>query len=288
MSAAPPTFRRFDAAAEFATVITPALLRHEAANCLQLGLLSDMAAGQHDGALLATLGWRDQPAALIVMQTPPYRLILSQPQEGADEEALTAALLRELPAHLPGVVAPVGFGALFAAEYARRHAVSARLTVSERIYACRQVIAPPGVPGRMRRATPQQADLLIGWRRAFGREAVPMEPDRSEEAVRRDLAADPGGLWLWEVNGTPVSMAGARGPTPRGIRIGPVYTPPEQRNNGYAAALVAALTQLLLDQGREMVFLFTDLANPTANALYTRLGYRGMADRSMYDFEQGR
>jgi hypothetical protein len=50
------------------------------------------------------------------------------------------------------------------------------------------------------------------------------------------------GRFLWEQNG-PVSLAGFTGPTPNGIRIGPVYTPPAHRRRGYASALVAALSQ---------------------------------------------
>lgn len=280
-----PTFRRFADPAEYSQLMTPLLLEQEAANCLQLGLLSDMTQGQHQGALLATVGVDGQPPQLSLMQTPPYRLILGQPAPGADEATLLQLLVAQLPADLPGVVAPVQFGQRFARAYTRQHGGRARLNVSERIYACHAVNPPAGVPGRMRRATARDRELLIRWRRAFGIEAVPSEPDRSEEHVQRDLSADPGGLWLWEVSGEPVAMAGARGPTPNGIRVGPVYTPPEKRNNGYAAALVAQLTQLLLDQGRGFVFLFTNLANPTANALYQRLGYRGAADRSMYDFD---
>jgi predicted GNAT family acetyltransferase len=36
------------------------------------------------------------------------------------------------------------------------------------------------------------------------------------------------------------------------------------------------------------VVLFTDLANPTSNALYQRLGYRPVTDRALLHFEAGR
>ena len=51
--------------------------------------------------------------------------------------------------------------------------------------------------------------------------------------------------------GGAVSITGATGPTPNGIRIGPVYTPPELRRHGYATALVAAVTPLILDEGSQ-------------------------------------
>jgi predicted GNAT family acetyltransferase len=63
-----------------------------------------------------------------------------------------------------------------------------------------------------------------------------------------------------------------------------VYTPPELRGRGYASALTAALTGTLLDGGRRCCFLFTDLANPTSNRLYERIGYERVADVDEYTF----
>jgi predicted GNAT family acetyltransferase len=61
-------------------------------------------------------------------------------------------------------------------------------------------------------------------------------------------------------------------------RIGPVYTPPEHRNRGYASSVVAALSRRLFDEGAREVVLFTDLANPTSNKIYADVGYRRVAD----------
>ena len=91
------------------------------------------------------------------------------------------------------------------------------------------------------------------------------------------------GLYLWD-DGRPVSLAGYSGPTPHGIRVGPVYTPPAQRGNGYASACVAALSQLLLDGGRAHCFLFTDLGNPTSNHIYQAIGYWPVCDVDEYRF----
>jgi len=64
-----------------------------------------------------------------------------------------------------------------------------------------------------------------------------------------------------------------------------VYTPPERRNRGYASALVAALSQHLLDAGWQFCVLFTDLANPISNSIYQRIGYRPVSDFDEYDFD---
>ena len=78
-------------------------------------------------------------------------------------------------------------------------------------------------------------------------------------------------------------MAGSARPTRRAIAVNAVYTPPEWRRHGYATACVAELSGLLLRRGFEMCVLYTDLANPTSNAVYTRIGYQPVRDFLMYD-----
>jgi hypothetical protein len=95
--------------------------------------------------------------------------------------------------------------------------------------------------------------------------------------VTRWLTSESRFLALWD-DGEPVSMAGATGPTPNGIRISAVYTPPSQRRHGYASALVVALSQAQLDAGRRFCFLFTDLRNLTSNHIYQAAGYEPVVD----------
>lgn len=81
-------------------------------------------------------------------------------------------------------------------------------------------------------------------------------------------------------------MSGYQRPTPNGMAIGPVYTPPEHRRHGYATSLVAQQTQWLLDEGKKCCFLYTDLHNPTSNSIYQRIGYRQVAESSEYHFSR--
>jgi len=106
---------------------------------------------------------------------------------------------------------------------------------------------------------------------------------RRRHTVDHRLEAEQAGVSLWE-DGRPVSLASFGNPTPNGIRIGPVYTPPEYRRRGYASALVAELSERLL-AGRRFCFLFTDLANPTANRIYEQIGYRRVCEAAEIVFE---
>jgi uncharacterized protein len=154
------------------------------------------------------------------------------------------------------------------------------------IYALEQVQPPSGVPGSARVATAGDRELALRWWIAFGEEVLHEGGpgrDRAEVTLDHRLSSPAAGICLWEDAGEPVSIAGWGGPTPNGIRIGPVYTPPQLRGHGYATALSAELSQRLLDGrlfegGRRFCFLYTDLANPTSNAIYERIGYRRVAE----------
>ena len=135
--------------------------------------------------------------------------------------------------------------------------------------------------GRLRRARPEDRGVMILWTRAFQLE-IGESADVTELRVDRGLAA--GQLWLWEHNGETVSMAIAREPVEGVVRVSGVYTPPEKRKHGYAAACVHALSSRLRDAGHRCM-LYTDLANPTSNSIYRRIGYRAVAEALRYRFE---
>lgn len=86
--------------------------------------------------------------------------------------------------------------------------------------------------------------------------------------------------WI-DGGGTPTSLASRSRATAGVARIGPVYTPPEARKRGHAGNLMAHVTSRILSEAA-VPTLFTDLANPTSNALYTRLGYVPVADATRY------
>lgn len=143
---------------------------------------------------------------------------------------------------------------------------------------------PRPVSGHLRPASEADRPFLRGWAASFGREVGEGSDEaRVDEVLDRVLRHGPQGLFLWE-DGQPVSMAAYGGPTPNGIRVNLVYTPPEFRRRGYASACVAALSQRLLDSGRRFCFLYTDLGNPISNHIYQEIGYRPVCDVDAYRF----
>ena len=135
----------------------------------------------------------------------------------------------------------------------------------------------------MRPADHADRALLLEWVEAFATEVLHESVSgdaglRHERSVDARLAGGDAGFALWEADGRPVSLVGFGGPTPNGIRIGPVYTPPEHRGRGYASALTAEVSAQQLAGGRRFCFLYTDLGNPTSNAIYMRIGYERVCD----------
>jgi predicted GNAT family acetyltransferase len=137
--------------------------------------------------------------------------------------------------------------------------------------------APPGL---LRVAVPADLSTVVDWLEAFARDTLTPAGDTRAKAV--ELMRDES-LWVWD-DGVPRSVVAAAAWTPHGVRIGYVYTPPAFRARGYATNAVASLSDRLLRAGRRVCFLYTDLANPTSNAIYARIGYRPVCDVVDVDF----
>ena len=271
-------------AAEFLRDAASLLLPNEARDNLVFGIAAAVrdSPERWPGARfwIATVDGVPAGAAL---RTPPYNLVLATPRG----PTALAALADAIDDDLPGAVGARPEVDEFAALWAARRAVRPRVLREQGVYALEEVRPVPRPPGEVRDATRSDKQLLLDWFAAFGDEVLEEDdPGRVEAAKHVDqrLAGPDGGFLLWEDGGRPVSLAGWGGPTPNGIRVGPVYTPPELRGRGHATALTAELSQRLLEGGRQFCFLFTDLANPISNAIYERIGYVRVGESAMIAF----
>ena len=274
--------RRVEDPAAFLEAASPLLLADEARHNLILGIagtLRDHRSRFPEYALwLAEEGSATVGAAL---RTPPYKLVLARPREDSALKVLAAAIDDELP----GVVAATPEVELFADAWAAKTGAALRKARAEGVFALERVSPIPAVAGRMRDADAIDRPLLIDWFTAFAEEALGEDATVEDPArfIDHRLIGDDAGVVLWE-DGAIVSLASFGNPTPNGIRIGPVYTPPKYRRRGYASALVAELSERLLET-RRFCFLFTDLANPTANRIYEQIGYRRICEAAEIVFE---
>ena len=276
--------RRFDDANAFLELAGPFLEAREPEHMLTLGSVGTirMLGGRvTTGALVAALD-RGRVVATATW-TGPWEVVLSE----VDDPRAIAAVVDALGAEpLPGVHAPIEHAEAFVAAWRHRTRGVARRILRERIHALEEVTTPGGVAGALRRTRPADRELLAAWMTAFDVESFGPEAGRRDmNALADELIAAPHRTgFVWDDDG-PVSTASVTGSTPNGIRVGGVYTPPERRGRGYASACVAAVSQRELELGRRWCFLFTDIANPTSNAIYARLGYRPVRDVDIYRFE---
>ncbi|HEX6844543.1 MAG TPA: GNAT family N-acetyltransferase [Actinomycetota bacterium] len=279
---------RVDDVPEWLGVVSPLLLADEARHNLLLGLADTLQRhpGRYPGSHLWVVREGENPVAA-AMRTPPFNLLVSGPLDEAAATALLDAV--EAVDAPPGVSAALPEVEVLARAWSARHRGGWRVVMTQGIYALRAVNDVPLPPGAARPAGAADRDLLLAWVRAFADEAVAHRPLTDEQvavSVDQRLMGDRDGFWLWEVGGEPVSVAGFGGPTPNGIRVGPVYTPPTRRGLGYGTAVVAAVSRDLLASGRTFCFLFTDLANPTSNAIYRRIGYEQVCESAEITFDR--
>ncbi len=298
--------RRYTDPVAYRDRVSAVLEREEAVNNLPLGIVYRLAekARQEEHPPLLALVEDEGDIALVVLMTPPHNVIvvgpasdlaLTQPfgtlragspprgeekdtpspsgrgQEGAVDEAV-AFLLRE-GISPPGVIGARPVATQFAAAWCARAGCTAEVRTEQMIYHLDRVHPIAYSPGALIQATAAHLDLVAEWMIGFFEITPEGRLGRDEAQQRAEEVIGAGRLYLWS-DGAPVSMAWRTRPTRHGITVSGVYTPPALRRRGYATSCVAALSQLLLDEGYDYCTLYTDLANPTSNHIYQEIGYR--------------
>lgn len=285
--------QRFDNPEVFQDKVQDFLLENEAENNLPLGILNGVISGEYmdRDPYLALIEESGKPA-LVMLCTPPHQAIFSFHEPPPEDRVLELAL-RDLMDFfgddLGGISGNKDLAARLKDLWEKTTGRKAEQHMAMRIYKLEEVIPPRETAGLMRPAEKKDRRLLMEWFDGFYREAVQESPDpsRTRRQVDLYLSANPRlrGLMVWENCGVTVSMAGYAGPTPNGIRVGAVYTPPRQRKKGYASSLTAGLSQHLLEMDYTFCYLFTDLRNPTSNHIYQQIGYQPVCDVDRHDFK---
>jgi predicted GNAT family acetyltransferase len=214
---------------------------------------------------------------------PPYPpLLLPMPDDAARR---LARALHERGEEVHGVNGALPPVEVFADETVALAGGRVQVAQHTRLHELGELVAPAPVPGRLVTATEHDLQLATAWFEAFMGDADEQAgrprgssahetPDESE--MLRRLRA--GTVWFWlDEAGERVHLTAANPPSYGVARVGPVFTPPEQRGRGWASAAVAEVSARLRGQGAR-VCLYTDQANPTSNKIYAALGYRPVVD----------
>jgi uncharacterized protein len=273
-------FELYYNAEEFQEAALSLLLANEAENNLMLGISGHLARNKFhysdEEPLMGIVFSEGEPCAA-VLRTPPYRLLLTRMALDTPEFLVRQLVSKSIS--FPAFMGPKESTEAFAIAWTARTGDQTQQVENMRIYQLDKVFPPPPTPGCCVEATADDFALLAQWFTEF-REIIHEPPTNISNMVKSYLAEKCCYLWKTDV---PVSMAIAVSPTLNGIRIGGVYTPPAFRRHGFAMANVAAISQKMLDAGRCFCFLYTDLANPTSNSIYQKIGYQPICDVDVYD-----
>jgi hypothetical protein len=264
-------------AQEFADRTQPLLAAQLECNVLATILMSVLRGAHREPAPVFAYGLDDDDeVTFAAMRTPPFPLLTS-PLDDALAEPLVEAWLRADP-DVSSVSGVPDSARAIAGAWASSTGGTTRTTMSEAMHVLDEVRDPPRpAAGTLRLPRREEHDLLVAWMEQFVDEAGLTGAAEAGAATMVDARLRHDGLLLWD-DGGPVSMVGAAPEVSGVVRIGPVYTPPDQRRRGYAGSAVAASSRRALAAGAARCMLFTDLANPTSNKIYAEVGYRRTGD----------
>jgi len=128
-------------------------------------------------------------------------------------------------------------------------------------------------------------DLIIGWRRAYLEEVLPMPGEDTAQKARDDIAsyieADTHRV-LFQGD-EPVAMTGFNAVLPEAVQIGGVYTPPTGRTRGLARRAVALHLQEARGSGVDHAILFA--ASPQSCKAYEAIGFARAGEYTILVYE---
>jgi predicted GNAT family acetyltransferase len=224
----------------------------------------------------------------IAMRTAPYRLVLSPMPIAAVQKLAEAVVVNDVDCW--GASGPEEIVAAFISAWCEllgKRPSDFPPRMRETIYVLDAHTPHPKVSGSGRKAGADDIDLLMNWLPAFAEEVGIYFTELTEEDLLTRLESTP--FFIWEFEDRPVAMSGHApiviGSDGRIGRIGPVYTEPSERGNGYGAAVTSIAIDHLHSIGCSTVMLYADSNYEKSNRVYQGLGFRPVGAIVEYGIE---
>lgn len=133
------------------------------------------------------------------------------------------------------------------------------------------------IPSNMKIISTQDVskDILIKWMKSYDIEALgALDDENLEKQVKEhcNLRLQKNDSWVLLLDGTPVALSAFNARLSDMVQVGPVWTPPEYRNKGFARLLLAYTLHQEKLKGTKQAILFTD--NPAAIKAYLAIGFK--------------
>jgi predicted GNAT family acetyltransferase len=234
-------------------------------------------------APLYSIVYKNNEISLIGLMTPPRNLLLYENKNldsGIMEYFVENLYSRNI--HIPGVIGEKNIAKLFMEKWTKIKNSNFKINMNLRVFKLTKVEEYIKPVGLFRKAEERDIECIIEFITNFSSETKePNSSSRIKEMAENGIVNNE--IYVWD-NKNIVSMAKKQRPTKHGMAVGGVYTPLEHRYKGYATALVAELSQNILNSGKLFCTLYTDLSNPTSNSRYQKIGYKPIYDHISYEF----
>lgn len=280
-------FIQYDDAKAFSKQVLSAVGEQEDKFSLFLGVLASIQRGDYENPFMATIEEDGKVLALFQM-TPPHPLNMIYIEEDRLDACMELFIRKSLAENIkiPSVISLKEWATQFAEKWTVETGLKEELLMDQGLYRLDVVHQQlENSPGNWRLASSKDYALIQNWYHLFEQDTgLPVTPqDMVKQRVQKFVEAQE--VFLWEDEGRVVSMMKKARPTRRGITVGLVYTPKDERRKGYARTLVAACSEELLKE-YEFCMLYTDMLNPTSNKIYQEIGYQKIADSVHIGFVQ--
>ena len=219
--------------------------------------------------------------------TPPMYLTLYATDNKTNKDAIDCLIEGLGEYSIPGVMSEKELALCFAESYTKAKCILSEVEMDQKIYELREVNSDIPKIGALRRLEEKDMSFFSYWLEGFSgstKYTDTVMPIPSSDRERYHYHISRSNMYILEDSGIPVSMAGLPRKMKTVCALNYVYTPPYFRGRGYASSIVSRISQIALDEGFRSVALYTDLANPTSNNIYQKIGYREICDSLMIQF----
>ena len=193
-------------------------------------------------------------------------------------------VVKDLVVHMqnvdyPGIIGPKDLCELYNQLFKELNDTEMSLTMDQRIYSCTKINHYSEDIGVARLGSFDEFETLLDWVYEF---ELMIEEEADREQLRGMLTKrlEAESIYVLEIDGEIVSMAARSRPLKQSETVSLVFTPQELRRRGYASRVTELLTEVILNDGK-IATLYTDLANPTSNSIYMKIGYNPHCDSVM-------
>ncbi|MFQ3545215.1 GNAT family N-acetyltransferase [Halobacillus rhizosphaerae] len=277
--------KSFQDPSQFAREAAPLLMAQEAENNLPLGImhrLQEDPAAVEDVSMLVLYDEEERPVYL-TLRTPPHLWILPSVTSVTRQQVCFLTEYLRTEAHeVPGILGEENAVQWFLERWQELTGQETALQMHQGIYRLDKLEEIREGEGKLILAASGQEKLVAKWLEQFSIETNTPAPQDSEQQAKEMIDAER--VYLWKKGEEFVSMVCRARTTPHGATVNGVFTPDQFKKQGYASQAVWQLSNLLLREGFSFCALYTDLANPTSNSIYKKIGYQWIGNSKVYHF----